>query len=354
MRALLLVAILVVYACAQAVSNNAPPPGATDGGCCFYREKNFQGEIGCASRSFRSSVPIQSFFCTDGYAGNIVKDGQITAPVLCGDSLPETLSPIPVDEIHVFTPCPRFSDCCFYTEENGRGDEFCVPSNRPPQLGRRFKSYTCLAGWKPRLSTGGADLPCPQAGVNVNFAADKTVLQEHIDTAPCDPPQRAESIEGDSFFGLEGDQSNFAVEEEQTNFAAEEDQSNFAFEEEQTNFAAEEDQSNFAVEEDQSNFAVDADQSNFAVDNVAQEDPLQVTSETENLAVATEDASALAFADDEAASANIEEADFIEVATESDAAMAAGGSSQTLKSGSSMLGSMIITLLVGVVTLLLA
>jgi len=303
-----------VYACAQAVNENAPPPGAANGGCCFYREKNFQGEIGCASQSFRSSVPIQSFFCTEGYAGNLVQNGQVTAPVLCGDNLPETISPIPVDEIHIFTPCPRFSDCCFYTEENSLGEEFCIPSNRAPQFGKRYKSYTCLEGWKPRLSTG-AELPCPAAGVSQNFPADRTVLHENLDSAPCEAPARAESIEGDAFFGWVGDQSNFAVEG------------------------------------DQSNFAVEGDQANFAVENVAQDEPLQVTAETENLAV-TEDASAFASAENEAAFATIEETDFVELATEGDAAMAAGESS-TLQSGSTSVVSMV-CLLVGVISLLLA
>jgi len=325
-----------VYSCAQAVNDNAPPPpGAANGGCCFYKEKNFQGEIGCANQSFRSSVPVQSFFCTEGYAGNLIKGGQVSAPVLCGDNLPETLSPIPVDEIHVFTPCPRFSDCCFYTEEGSTGEEFCIPSNRQPQFGKRYKSYTCLDGWKPRLSTG-AELPCPAAGVSQNFPADRTVLHENLDTAPCDPPTRAEGIEGDAFFGLEEDQSNFAVEGDQSNFAVEGDQANFA------------------VEGDQSNFAVEGDQANFAVENVAQDEPLQVTAETENLAVATEDASAFASAEDEAAFATVEETDFVEIANEGDAAMAAGGESATLQSGSfSVVGSMV-CLLVGAISLLLA
>jgi len=179
------------------------------GGCCFYSQKNFEGESFCSSQPFKHTIPVQSFFCTEKFAANLMKNKQIQAPALCNDNLPETSRPIEVDEIHVFTPCPRFSDCCFYTENNLAGEEYCIPTSRAPNPPKVFKSYTCLPGWKPRIAVEGAvDLPCPQSGVAVSFATP--INQDNIDVVGCATGAPAEGVEdiGQGVFLEE----NFAVD----------------------------------------------------------------------------------------------------------------------------------------------
>jgi len=165
------------------------------GGCCFYAGKNFENEIACSGQPFRTTTPVQSWFCTETYAAYLQKNGVIQAPALCADVLAETTRPVEVDEIHVFTPCPRFSDCCFYTEENLQGEEFCIPSRAPPQPDKLYRSYQCLPGWKPQVNNRAA-LPCPTVGTGISFGGP--VKQLDIDIISCDAPARAENFDDSS------------------------------------------------------------------------------------------------------------------------------------------------------------
>jgi len=291
MKALLFVAILVAYAYGQ----------DQGGGCCFYGQKNFQDQIVCTSQPVKNTKPIQSWFCTDGFAANLVKQKAVLAPVLCADSLPETSRPVDADEIHVFSPCPRFSDCCFYTEANNGGEEVCIPGDPAP--GKVFKSYQCLPGWKPKVK-GGQDLPCPRPGVALSFATP--VKHADLETAACEAPTVepvAETVfeAGAAFSDLENEfnaDTSAALGEE---------------------LVAED---NFFATEDAASFA------------------------SEDAAFAAEDA---AFAAEDAAFATVEEANFVEVA-EGDPA---NGEPVVQQSGASFVGSTVICLLVGLISFLL-
>jgi len=307
---LLFVAILVVYSYAQ---------GDEGEGCCFYASKHFKDPIGCSDESFKATKPIQSWFCTPRYAANLVKQKTILAPVLCGDTLPETSRAVDADEIHIFTPCPRFSDCCFYTEENMRGEETCIPGTAPAP-DKLFKSYTCLPGWRPKVK-GGKDLPCPRPGVAVSFAA--AVKHGDLETGACeaapDEPLAATVFEaGTAFSDLEsefnGDASALAEDQpvEDTNF--------------------------FAIE----------------TSNGAPVENLEVTAETENLALegdaalATVEEANFVEEGDGAAFATVEEANFVELA-EGDLGVAGTDETVVQQSGStSVMCSALICLLAAI------
>jgi len=290
----------VVYAYAQ---------GDEGSGCCFYAGKYFQDQIGCSSQSFRNTKPVQSWFCTPGYAANLVKQRVILAPVLCGDTLPETSRPVDADEIHIFTPCPRFSDCCFYTEENNRGEEACIPGTAPAP-DKLFKSFTCLPGYRPKVK-GGQDLPCPRPGAAVSFATP--VKHSDLETAECvavpDEPVAATVFEAGAAFS--DSETDFNVD---ASAALAEDQPV-----EDTNF--------FAIE----------------TSNGAPVESFEVTTETENLAL--EGDAAFAFA--------TEEANFVELA-EGDFGMADETVVQQQSGASSVVGSAMICFLVGMISILLA
>jgi len=101
---------------------------------------------------------------------------------MCGETLNATTRPVDIDGIQIFTPCPRFSDCCFYTEENLQGEEWCLPS-RASQPDRLYKSYQCLPGMKPRVN-GRVDLPCPRPATAETFRTP--AKQGDIDLVPCE------------------------------------------------------------------------------------------------------------------------------------------------------------------------
>jgi len=246
-KLLLFIAILVVCSFGQ---------GDDGGGCCFYAQKNFEDQIVCTSQPVRNTKPVQSWFCTDGYAANLVKQKAVLAPVLCGDTLPETSRPVDADEIHVFTPCPRFSDCCFYTEDNNGGEEVCIPGNPAP--GKVFKSFQCLPGWTPKVK--GQDLPCPRPGVAVSFATP--VKHDDLETSACEAPPvepvaetvfEAGAAFSDSENSFNGDAATAEQSLEDTNFFANLE-SNAPVEDlevtaETENLALEEDSAGFAVED---------------------------------------------------------------------------------------------------------
>jgi len=320
MKALLFVAILVVYSYAQ-----ERPPGP--GGCCFYAGKQFKDEIACSSQSFRITQTVQSWFCTPGFAANLVKQKAILAPVLCGDTLPETSRPVDPDEVHIFTPCPRFSDCCFYTEDGMRGEESCIPGTAPAD-GKLFKSYTCLPGWKPKIK-GGADLICQRPGVAFSLPAPAKYTD--LETTACeiqaipDEPLAATVFEaGTAFSDLD---SNFNGDAASATLA------------EDTNFAIQTASDGAPVED----FVVNADTESLAL----QGDAAFATEDVNfvDAAFATEDVNFVE--GDNAAFATFEEAAFVE----GDQGVA--GADQSVQSGAASVSAMI-CLLVGVISLLLA
>jgi len=261
MKLLLFVAILVVSSFGQ---------GDDGGGCCFYAQKNFQEQIVCTSQPVRNTKPVQSWFCTEGFAANLVKQKVVLAPVLCGDTLPETSRPVDADEIHVFTPCPRFSDCCFYTESNNAGEEVCIPGDPAP--GKVFKSFQCLPGWRPKVK-GGQALPCPRPGVAVSFAAP--VKHADLETEACEeiPVEpvaetvfEAGAANSDLENSFNGDAATAEQSLEDTNFFANLESNapveNLEVTAETENLALEEDGASFATED--ANFVAEGD---FAMAN---------------------------------------------------------------------------------------
>jgi hypothetical protein len=176
-----------------------------DGGCCFYRDINFENEIICTNEPFtiadvsqnkNAEDSIQSFFCTDTYSAAIQSQGGKTEQLLeCGDVLDIALKKIPTVTVSV-GKCLR-RRCCFYTGQQKDGDEYCINVDASPadelervQKGGKFKVVECMADWSTTIKVNDVkngpkslEVACGETFDILN-SADLTIID--IKTTPCE------------------------------------------------------------------------------------------------------------------------------------------------------------------------
>jgi hypothetical protein len=133
-----------------------------------------------------------------------MKGGVVQAAVTCADTMGATNSPVEAEEFRIVTPCPALlngvADCCFYTEENQKGEEMCLPSSSEPnQPSKEYKSYRCFPRQKPRVT--GRNVPCPRPAEPEKF--DTPVKQADISTEPCETAPRAQSADDEMLASFE-------------------------------------------------------------------------------------------------------------------------------------------------------
>jgi len=201
MQGALIIFALITFVCAQEAAKLPP------GGCCFYSDKAYQNEVACTNSAFTiaelnfASKPafkgIQSFFCEEGWSAAIVHKDQPQELIDCGDTVPETSSPIPTDRVTI-GPCLN-RRCCFYSGKNKDGNEYCMYSEASVEAELKnaqsepFLVGECVQEWKAELTgkNGKVNIDC---GVTLDLAA--TNSYDKITLTPCTPPKaEAEIVE---------------------------------------------------------------------------------------------------------------------------------------------------------------
>jgi len=174
-----------------ALTSAQTTPAASDSGCCFYSQPQYQGDpVICTSENtgFNTEVIIQSYFCTEDYSAAIFAKANLVGDpielVECGEEQPALLKQMAVNSIAVGR-CAQ-SACCFYSSaEPSAGGEYCISVGAPPpvkeelaavQNDGKLKLLTCNAGYTARLTydKGAIDVPCggeKQAPADVTFTA---------------------------------------------------------------------------------------------------------------------------------------------------------------------------------------
>jgi hypothetical protein len=209
MQGALIIFALITFVCAQQAPPSLPP-----GGCCFYHDKGYQGEVACTSSAFtiaELNFPakatfkgIQSFFCEEGWSAAIISKDQPQELIDCGDTVPETTTPIPTDRVTI-GPCLQ-RRCCFYSGKNKDGNEYCIYSDASVEAELKnaqsepFLVGECLQEWKAELTgkNGKLNIDC---GVTLDLDAKNSY--DKITLTPCTPPKAeielVENTMGDNF-----------------------------------------------------------------------------------------------------------------------------------------------------------
>jgi hypothetical protein len=213
MQGALVIFALISFVCAQQL-----PPG----GCCFYAEKAYQNEVACTNSAFtiaELNFPtkanfkgIQSFFCEEGWSAAIVSKDKPQELVDCGDTVPETTSPIPTDRVTI-GPCMQ-RRCCFYSGKNKDGNEYCMYADTSVEAELKnaqsdpFLVGECLQEWKAELTgkNGKVSIDC---GVTLDLDAKNTY--DKITLTPCSAPK----AESEDVFDTMGDDSFDATFQDQ-------------------------------------------------------------------------------------------------------------------------------------------
>jgi len=238
MQGALVIFALISIACAQQL-----PPG----GCCFYADKSYQNEVACTNSAFTIAElnfaskanfkGIQSFFCEEGWSAAIVSKDQPQELVDCGDTVPETTTPIPVDRVTI-GPCMQ-RRCCFYSGKNKDGNEYCMYADTSVEAELKnaqsdpFLVGECLQEWKAEMTgkNGKVTIDC---GVTLDLVATNTY--DKITLTPCSAPK----AESEDVFNTMGDDSFDATFQDQAvadTFEGEDEFAQFNDEDFQADFA---------------------------------------------------------------------------------------------------------------------
>jgi len=119
----------------------------------------------------------------------------------CGDTIPETLLPIPVDSVTI-GPCLA-RRCCFYSGQNKDGNEFCmytdttVASELTNAQSEAFLVGECVQEWKAELTVvngGKVNIDC---GVTLDLNAQTKYSK--ISLTPCAAPKAEAEVVEDTF-----------------------------------------------------------------------------------------------------------------------------------------------------------
>jgi hypothetical protein len=193
MQGALIIFALISFVCAQQAS--LPP-----GGCCFYSEKGYQNEVACTNAAFTIAElnfaskatfkGIQSFFCEEGWSAAIISKDQPQELIECGDTVPETTTPIPTDRVTI-GPCLQ-RRCCFYSGKNKDGNEYCMYADSSVEAELKgaqsepFLVGECLQEWKAELTgkNGKVNIDC---GVTLDLDAKNSY--DRITLTPCSAPK---------------------------------------------------------------------------------------------------------------------------------------------------------------------
>jgi hypothetical protein len=191
MQGALVIFALISFVCAQQL-----PPG----GCCFYADTAYQNEVACTNSAFtiaELNFPskanfkgIQSFFCEEGWSAAIVSKDQPQELIDCGDTVPETTTPIPADRVTI-GPCMQ-RRCCFYSGKNKDGNEYCMYADSSVEAELKnaqtepFLVGECLQEWKAELTgkNGKVSIDC---GVTLDLDAKNSY--DKITLTPCGAPK---------------------------------------------------------------------------------------------------------------------------------------------------------------------
>jgi len=198
MQGALVIFALISIVCAQQAANLPP------GGCCFYAGKSYTDEVACTNSAFTIAElnfakksefkGIQSFFCEDGWSAAIVNNDQPQELVDCGDTVPETTTPIPTTRVTI-GPCMQ-RRCCFYSGKNKDGNEYCMYSESSVEAELKnaqsepFLVGECLQEWKATM-TGKHGTTTVDCGVTLDLDAKNSY--DKITLTPCGAKPKAEA-----------------------------------------------------------------------------------------------------------------------------------------------------------------